>query len=218
MSSRAERRPGWYALPGKRRPSDPCLRGGWRCGRRCHRARCHWKLNVTVLGRSLSRLVELDWRYVVQINTVYPIVDAVERHVRDADLVIGSVLVPRAAAPKVVTEEMIKSIRPSAVSLDNAIDQDGCFKTSRPTSYADTVYTEDGVIHYCITNMRGVVAQTSAFALKNATMPYMLKPANMGWREALYSESGVPSRPQRLSRQSNLSSHRGWRRHGYTPV
>ena len=160
---------------------------GGGCGRRCHRARCHGELYVTVLGRSLSRFVELDWRYVVQLNTVYPIVDAVERHVKDADLVIGSVLVPRAAAPKVVTEEMIKSIRPS---LDNAIDQGGCFETSGPTSHADTVYTEDGVIHYCITNMRAVVAQASAFALNNATMPYMLKPANMGWREALYSDPG----------------------------
>ena len=85
---------------------------------------------------------------------------------------------------------MIKSIRPSAVLPDNAIDQGGCFETSRPTSHADTVYTEDGFIHYSITNMPGDVAQASASALNNATMPYMLKPANMGWREALYSDPG----------------------------
>ena len=190
MSSRAERRPGWHALPGKRRPSGPCLHGGWRCGRRRHRAHCHGERNVTVLGRSLSRLDELDWRYVAQLNTVYSTVDAVERHVRDADLVIGSVLVPGAAAPKVVTEEMIKSMRPDSVVVDIAIDQGGCFETSRPTSHADPVYTEHGVIHYCVTNMPGAVAQTSTFVLNNATMPYTLKLANMGWREALQSDPG----------------------------
>ena len=167
-----------------------CVVGGGVAGGAAARIAMGFEAKVTVLDRSLSRLDELDWRYVAQLNTVYSTVDAVERHVRDADLVIGSVLVPGAAAPKVVTEEMIKSMRPDSVVVDIAIDQGGCFETSRPTSHADPVYTEHGVIHYCVTNMPGAVAQTSTFALNNATMPYTLKLANMGWREALQSDPG----------------------------
>ncbi len=167
-----------------------CVVGGGVAGGAAARIAMGFEAKVTVLDRSLSRLDELDWRYGAQLNTVYSTVDAVERHVRDADLVIGSLLVPGAAAPKVVTEEMIKSMRPGSVVVDIAIDQGGCFETSRPTSHADPVCTDHGVIHYCVTNMPGAVAQTSTFALNNATMPYTLKLANMGWREALQSDPG----------------------------
>ena len=145
---------------------------------------------ATVLDRSLPRLDELDWRYGAQLKTVYSTVDAVERHVADADLVIGSVFVTGAAAPKVVTEEMIKSMRPGSVVVDIAIDQGGCFETSRLTSHDNPVYTKHGVVYYCVTNMPGSVAQTSTFALNNATLPYTLQLVDQGWKKALLSDPG----------------------------
>ena len=167
-----------------------CVVGGGVAGGAAARLAMGMEAKVTVLDRSLPRLDELDWRYGAQLNTVYSTVDAVERHVADADLVIGSVLVPGAAAPKVVTEEMIKSMRPGSVVVDIAIDQGGCFETSRPTSHDDPVYTKHGVVHYCVTNMPGAVAQTSTFALNNATLPYTLKLADLGWKKALLSDPG----------------------------
>jgi len=167
-----------------------CVLGGGVGGGAAARIAMGFVAKVTVLDRSLSRLDELDWRYGAQLNTVYSTVDTVERHVRDADLVIDSVLVPGAAAPKVVTEEMIKSMRPGSIVVDIAIDQGGCCETSRPTSHVDPVYTEHGIIHYCLTNMSGAVGQTSTFSLNNATMTYTLKLANMGWRVALQSDPG----------------------------
>jgi alanine dehydrogenase len=167
-----------------------CVVGGGVAGGAAARLAMGMEAKVTVLDRSLPRLDELDWRYGAQLNTVYSTVDAVERHVADADLVIGSVLVPGAAAPKVVTEEMIKSMRPGSVVVDIAIDQGGCFETSRPTSHDDPVYTKHGVVHYCVTNMPGAVAQTSTFALNNATLPYTLKLADNGWKQAFSSDPG----------------------------
>jgi alanine dehydrogenase len=102
-----------------------------------------------------------------------------------ADLVIGAVLVPGAAAPKLVTRDMVKRMRPGSVLVDIAIDQGGCFETSRPTTHANPVYTEAGVIHYCVTNMPGAVARTSTIALNNATLPFALALADKGWRKAL---------------------------------
>lgn len=167
-----------------------CVVGGGVAGGAAARLAMGLEAKVTVLDRSLPRLDELDWRYGAQLNTVYSTVDAVERHVSDADLVIGSVLVPGAAAPKVVTEDMIKAMRPGSVVVDIAIDQGGCFETSRPTSHDDPVYTKHGVVHYCVTNMPGAVAQTSTYALNNATLPYTLKLADQGWKAALSSDPG----------------------------
>ncbi len=167
-----------------------CVVGGGVAGGAAARIAMGFEAKVTVLDRSLPRLDELDWRYGAQLNTVFSTVNAVERDVTDADLVIGSVLVPGAAAPKVVTEEMIKAMRPGSVVVDIAIDQGGCFETSRPTSHSDPVYTKHGVIHYCVTNMPGAVAQTSTFALNNATLPYTLKLADRGWQDALSSDPG----------------------------
>ncbi|MEL0111692.1 MAG: alanine dehydrogenase [Rickettsiales bacterium] len=167
-----------------------CVVGGGVAGGAAARIAMGFEAKVTVLDRSLPRLDELDWRYGAQLTTVFSTVNAVERDVTDADLVIGSVLVPGAAAPKVVTEEMIKAMRPGSVVVDIAIDQGGCFETSRPTSHSDPVYTKHGVIHYCVTNMPGAVAQTSTFALNNATLPYTLKLADRGWQDALSSDPG----------------------------
>jgi alanine dehydrogenase len=140
---------------------------------------------VTVLERSIARLDELDMRFGGQLNTIHSTVDAIEENVRAADLVVGAVLVPGAAAPKLVSEEMIKGMRPGSVVVDIAIDQGGCFETSRPTTHADPVYRVHGVTHYCVTNMPGAVARTSTHALNNATLPYVLKIADEGYRDAL---------------------------------
>ena len=107
---------------------------------------------------------------------------------KSADLVIGAVLVPGAAAPKLVTRDMLKTMKRGSVLVDIAIDQGGCFETSHATTHADPVYEVDGVIHYCVANMPGAVARTSAFALNNATLPFALKLANIGAEEAMKAD------------------------------
>jgi alanine dehydrogenase len=140
---------------------------------------------ITVIDRSLHRLYELDMQFGSEMHTLFSTVDNIEREVVEADLVIGAVLVPGAAAPKVVTRDMVRRMRPGSVIVDIAIDQGGCFETSRPTTHADPVFVEEGVIHYCVTNMPGAVARTSTFALNNATLPFVLALADKGWKRAL---------------------------------
>jgi alanine dehydrogenase len=141
--------------------------------------------HVTVLDKSLNRLKELDLQFGCMLNTIYATREALERHVVNADLVVGAVLVPGAAAPKLVTTEMIKAMRPGSVVVDVAIDQGGCFETSRATTHAQPTYVEHGVVHYCVANMPGGVARTSSFALNNATLPFALALANKGYKAAL---------------------------------
>jgi alanine dehydrogenase len=119
------------------------------------------------------------------MKTLYSTVDAVEKSVQDADLVIGAVLVPGAAAPKLINREMLKSMPDGSVVVDIAIDQGGCLETSRPTTHADPTFVEEGVVHYCVANMPGAVARTSTFALNNATLPFAVALANKGYRGAL---------------------------------
>jgi alanine dehydrogenase len=119
------------------------------------------------------------------LNTVYSTRDAIERHVTSADLVIGGVLIPGASAPKLVSRELVSRMKPGSVIVDVAIDQGGCFETSRPTTHADPVYLVDGVIHYCVANMPGGVPRTSTHALNNATLPFVLSIADKGWKAAL---------------------------------
>jgi alanine dehydrogenase len=109
----------------------------------------------------------------------------IEREVAAADLVIGAVLSPGGAAPKLVSRELVRAMRPGTVIVDISIDQGGCFETSRPTTHAAPTYVEEGVVHYCVTNMPGAVARTSTVALNNATLPYILAIAERGWRRAL---------------------------------
>ena len=162
-----------------------CVIGGGVSGINAARMAMGLEAKVTVLERSLSRLDELDMRFGGQLNTIYSTVDAIEQLVLTADLVIGAVLVPGGAAPKLVTEEMVRKMQPGAVMVDIAIDQGGCFETSRPTTHADPVYKVHDVVHYCVTNMPGAVARTSTQALNNATLPYVLRLANDGYRQAL---------------------------------
>jgi alanine dehydrogenase len=143
---------------------------------------------VTILDKSLPRLKEIDMVFGGRIKTLVSNSANIEDCLREADLVIGAVLIPGAAAPKLVTRPMLKIMKPGAVLVDVAIDQGGCFETSRPTTHQDPIYVVDGIVHYCVANMPGGVARTSTQALTNATLPYTLELANKGWRQALIDD------------------------------
>jgi len=140
---------------------------------------------VVILDKALDRLRDLKGQFGSRVTTTYSTADAVEKYVSAADLVIGTVLLPGAAAPKLVDRELVASMRPGAVMVDVSIDQGGCFETSRPTTHADPTFEVDGVIHYCGTNMPGAVPRTSAFALNYAILPYLTALADKGWQRAL---------------------------------
>ncbi|MEH6433439.1 alanine dehydrogenase [Massilia sp. DD77] len=140
---------------------------------------------VTVLDKNVDRLRQLDLVYGNRISTLYSNAHALEQAVLSADLVIGGVLVPGAAAPKLVTRDMVARMKKGAVIVDVAIDQGGCFETSHATTHADPTFVVDGVIHYCVANMPGAVARTSTFALNNATIGHAVALAGKGWRKAL---------------------------------
>ncbi len=162
--------------------------GGGVSGTNAARMAMGMEAHVTVIDKSLDRLYALDLQFGPMLNTIYSTVDAIETHCVGADLVIGAVLVPGAAAPKLVTREMIRQMRPGSVLVDIAIDQGGCFETSRGTTHAEPTYVEEGCVHYCVTNMPGAVARTSTFALNNATLPFALALANKGVRHALHDD------------------------------
>ncbi|HEX7970244.1 MAG TPA: alanine dehydrogenase [Stellaceae bacterium] len=159
--------------------------GGGVAGTNAARVAMGMEAYVTVVDRSLERLYELDMQFGSQLHTIYSTLENIEHEVLSADLVIGAVLVPGAAAPKLVSRDMVRAMKPGAVLVDIAIDQGGCFETSRPTTHAAPTYVEEGVIHYCVTNMPGAVARTSTIALNNATLPFVLDLADKGWRQAL---------------------------------
>ena len=140
---------------------------------------------VVVLDRNLDVLRNLDAIFSSQIATVYSNTDSIERHIKDADLVIGGVLIPGAAAPKLITREHLSMMRKGSVLVDVAIDQGGCFETSKATTHADPIYIVDGIVHYCVANMPGAVPRTSAFALNNATLPFTLALADKGAKKAM---------------------------------
>lgn len=144
--------------------------------------------DVTILDRSLDRLRQLDDIFGGRVKTAYSTVDSIESHVVNSDLVIGAVLVPGAAAPKLVTRTMIKKMRTGSVLVDIAIDQGGCFETSKATTHSHPTFVVDGVVHYCVANMPGAVARTSTFALNNATLPFTLALANKGYKKALAAD------------------------------
>ncbi len=147
--------------------------------------------DVTVVDRSVKRLRELSALFGNRLKTAYSTAHAIEELTRDADLVVGAVLIVGAAAPKLVTREMVKLMKAGAVMVDIAIDQGGCFETSKPTTHAEPTFVVDGVIHYCVTNMPGAVPRTSTFALTNATLPYIRSLADLGWQAALARDAGL---------------------------
>ena len=172
-------------------PAKVVILGGGVSGTHAAEMAVGLRADVTVVDRSVKRLRELSSIFGSQLKTVYSTAHAIEELVRDADLVIGAVLIAGAAAPKLVTRAMVKTMKQGAVLVDIAIDQGGCFETSRPTTHAEPTFVLDGVIHYCVTNMPGAVPRTSTFALTNATLPYVKALADHGWKGALSRDSGL---------------------------
>ncbi|MFQ5347628.1 MAG: alanine dehydrogenase [Rhodothalassiaceae bacterium] len=174
--------------------------GGGVVGTNAARMAMGMEAHVTVLDKSVRRLQELDFQFGSKLSTVFSTAHAVEEHVLAADLVIGAVLVPGAAAPKIVSREMVRAMRRGSVLVDVAIDQGGCFATSHPTTHADPTYVVDDVVHYCVANMPGAVARTSTFALNNVTLPFTLALADKGYARALADDPHL---------MNGLNVHRG---------
>ena len=169
-------------------PAKVVIIGGGVVGSNAAQMALGARAQVTVLDRSTQALARLDKEFNGAVKTVYSTQDSLEECVLDADLVIGGVLIPGAAAPKLVTEAMVKAMKMGSVLVDVAIDQGGCFATSKATTHEDPTYVVDGVVHYCVANMPGGVAMTSTYALNNATLPYIMKLANVGWKKALQQD------------------------------
>jgi alanine dehydrogenase len=155
---------------------------------------------VTVLDLDLGKLRQVDERYAGRVRTLASSNHELERACLDADLVIGAVLVPGARAPRLVSNDLVRRMKPGSVLVDIAIDQGGCFEDSRPTTHADPTYTVHGSVFYCVANMPGAVPHTSTYALTNATLPYALRLANLGWSDALAADAALAG---------GLSTHHG---------
>ena len=169
-------------------PAKVAILGGGVSGINAAQMAVGMRADVTIYDLNNDRLAELDMFFSSQIKTQYASKAAIAAAVRQAHLVIGAVLVPGAAAPKLVTRDMLKTMKRGSVLVDIAIDQGGCFETSHPTTHEDPVFEVDGVIHYCVANMPGAVARTSAIALNNATLPFAVKLANLGAEAAMAAD------------------------------
>ena len=166
-------------------PAEVVVIGGGVAGANAATIALGMGANVTVVDKSNETLRRLAAQFGAGVRTIYSTRAAIADLVTRADLVIGAVLVPGADAPKLITREMLKTMKPGSVIVDIAIDQGGCCETSKPTTHSDPTYVVDGVVHYCVANMPGAVARTSTFALNNATLPFALALADKGWRQAL---------------------------------
>ncbi len=166
-------------------PAKVVVLGGGVSGTNAARMAVGLEASVTIIDKSLPRLKELDLQFGPRATTLFATAETIEHQVLAADLVIGAVLVPGAAAPKLVSRDIVRQMRPGGVLVDIAIDQGGCFETSRPTTHSAPTYVAEGAVHYCVTNMPGAVARTSTFALTNATLPFVIALAEKGWRKAL---------------------------------
>jgi alanine dehydrogenase len=181
-------------------PGKVVIIGGGVVGENAARMAMGLGADVVLLDRSLARLKALDQVYGPRLKTLFSTEETIEQHLVDADLVIGAVLIPGASAPKLVTRSQLSIMKPGSVLVDVAIDQGGCFETSKATTHQEPTYEVDGIIHYCVANMPGGVARTSTFALTNATLPYILKLAKLGYVDALKSDKHF---------LSGLNVHRG---------
>ncbi|RAX47908.1 alanine dehydrogenase [Arthrobacter sp. AQ5-05] len=177
-------------VPGTR-PAKVVVIGGGVAGENAAAASAGLGADVTIFDVNLARLKEIDTDYRGRVKTLASSKHAIAREVADADLVIGSVLIPGAAAPKLVTLEMVEKMRPGSVLVDIAIDQGGCFEGSHPTTHAAPTYKVHDALYYCVTNMPGAVPQTSTAALTNATLPYALRIADKGWKQAMVEDEGL---------------------------
>ncbi len=169
-------------------PAKVVILGGGVSGTHAAEMAVGMRADVTVVDRSVKRLRELSSIFGASLRTEYSTQEHIDALVHDADLVIGAVLVAGAAAPKLVTRAMVKHMKTGSVLVDIAIDQGGCFETSKATTHADPTYVVDGVIHYCVANMPGAVPRTSTFALNNATLPFARKLADLGWKKAMQAD------------------------------
>jgi alanine dehydrogenase len=172
-------------------PAKVVILGGGVSGTHAAEMAVGLRADVTVIDRSVDRLRELSAIFGSTLRTAYSTTETIERLVREADLVVGAVLVAGAAAPKLVTRAMVKTMKPGTVLVDISIDQGGCFETSHATTHAEPTFVVDGVIHYCVANMPGAVPRTSTLALTNATLPYVRALANLGWQAALKRDPGL---------------------------
>ncbi|MCK5446418.1 MAG: alanine dehydrogenase, partial [Rhodospirillaceae bacterium] len=170
-------------------PAKVTIIGGGVVGTNAARMAMGLMADVTILDRSIDRLRELDTLYGERLRTVYANQETLETHVLESDVVIGAVLVPGASAPKLVTKAWLSKMRKGSVLVDVAVDQGGCFETTKATTHADPIYIVDDIVHYCVANMPGAVARTSTYALNNATLPYILQLAEKGWKEALLCDA-----------------------------
>ena len=169
-------------------PAEVLVIGGGVVGSNAIRMALGLEAQVTVLDQSLPRLRALAGEFGSRLNTIYSTRERLEHYATRADLLIGAVLVPGAAAPKLVSRELVSRMKPGSVIVDVAIDQGGCVETSRPTTHAEPTFLVDGVVHYCVANMPGAVPRTSAQALNNATLPFVLKLAALGTEAALQAD------------------------------
>lgn len=172
-------------------PAPVAVIGGGVVGRNAVEMALGFGADVTVLDRSEAVLESLNARFGPSLHTLYSTPETLHKTVLASDLVIGAVLLPGARAPRLITAQMVKDMRPGAVIVDVAIDQGGCAETSRPTTHADPTYLVDGVVHYCVANMPGAVPRTSTQALNQATLPYVLQLAGLGPVEAIRSDPGL---------------------------
>jgi alanine dehydrogenase len=172
-------------------PGNVCIIGGGIVGTNAAKIALGMGAKVTLIDLNLNRLRELDDIFGGRLYTVASNSYNVEQAVREADLVIGGVLIPGAAAPKIVTRAMVSKMKKGAVIVDVAIDQGGCIETARPTTHSDPSYLVDGVVHYCVTNMPAAVPNTSTLALTNATFPYVMKLAKLGAKIAIQRDKGI---------------------------
>lgn len=159
--------------------------GGGVAGTNAAKMAIGMEARVTIIEKSLDRIRQLDDLFGNRANIVFSTQDAVEKYVMRADLVIGAVLIPGALAPKLISRDLLKQMRPKSVIVDIAIDQGGCAETSKATTHDNPTYDVEGIVHYCVANMPGAVPRTSAYALNNAVLPYGLEIANKGWVKAL---------------------------------
>lgn len=169
-------------------PAKVVIIGGGMVGNNAAQMAVGMGAEVVILDRNVNVLRRLDAQFGNKIKTVYSTTEALEEHVLEADLVIGGVLVAGAAAPKLVTAEHIKNMKPGSAIVDVAIDQGGCIATSKATTHAEPTFIVDDVVHYCVANMPGAVPLTSTFALNNATLPFIINLANKGYKQALLSD------------------------------
>ena len=181
-------------------PANVVIIGGGVVGTAAARVAAGMGAHVTVLDRSIPRLSYLDDIFMGRLTTQYATAAATADLLPTADMIIGAVLIPGAAAPKLIRRDQLATMKPGAVLVDVAIDQGGCFETSHPTTHQDPIYEVDGIIHYCVANMPGAVPRTSTQALGNATLPFVLALADKGWRQALRDDAHL---------RAGLSTHEG---------